>query len=224
MKKFLKISILFSSIIIFFFITIVVFLFFLMNYMESLYYDLKYYDRGIDIVPVYDYIVVPGAKIQQTLPGVYLEDRLEYAYQLYTEKQSSKIILSGGFDEEEGQYETTVMLNHLIKLGVSKEDILCDMKGNSTYETLKRVKDFVGDKKIIFCTQELYSSRALYIADHLNLNMIVYCSDSIIYADKFKSTIRESLAQVKAIINCNFIAPNTASLEDFSFIDMKEGF
>lgn len=91
------------------------------------------------------------------------------------------------------------------------------LNGTNTYATLKRVKDFVGDKSVIFCTQELYSYRAIYIANHLSLNMNVFCSDPIIYSDMLKSTIREYLAQVKAVLNCTLFTPSPASLETNSF-------
>ena len=55
----------------------------------------RYYDRNISIIPTADYIVVPGAKVELTTPG---------------------------------------------------------LNSTNTYATLKRVKDFVGDKSVLNCT------------------------------------------------------------------------
>ena len=92
-----------------------------------------------------------------------------------------------------------------------------DLKGDSTYETLKRTKEFVGDKTVTLCTQELYSHRAVYIANNLGLNMTVFCSNPVIYVGRGKDTVRESLAQAKSILDCTLFTPDTTSLEDSPF-------
>lgn len=223
MKKIFKsIFILFIFLVIFS-IILVISLFSIMKYMEYITRDKKYYDRGISILPNADYIVVPGAKVRSYTPELYLQHRLDYAYILYVNQKAPKIIVSGGFDEKEITYEANVMYEYLIKLGVPEEDIIRDLQGNSTYETLKRTKDFIGDKSIIFCTQELYSPRAVYIAQNLNLDITIFCSDPMIYRNRGKNTVRESLAQVKAILNCKKILPhNTFSLDISPFIFSKE--
>lgn len=223
MKKFFKFFIIFVLILLILVLLLIAFLSFNMYYMKVSSENERYYDRGINIVPTADYIVVPGAKINANTPLLALQHRLDYAYQLYCSKKAPKIIVSGGFDEEVGRYEPDVMRTYLINLGVEKEDIICDVKGNNTYATLKRVKDFVQDKSVILCTQELYSYRAVFIAKHLNLNMWVYCSDPVLYSGIGKKTIREVLAQTKAILNCSIFVPNNiTSLESSPFIHQTE--
>lgn len=115
------------------------------------------------------------------------------------------------------------MRSYLIKLGVKSEDIISDLKGDNIFATLKRTKEFVGNKSVIFCIQELYSYRAIYIAKHLGLDMTVFCSNPVIYSHTGKSTIREHSAQVKAILNCSIFKPDVPSLNDFNFIYENEG-
>lgn len=222
MKKFLKFGFIFCLIMAVFLCLLIITLFINMKYMENLSKNYRYYDRGIEIVPEADYIVVPGAKVKSYAPSTHLQHRLDYAYQLYIKNKASKIIVSGGYDEEEVCHETNIMYNYLIKMGIPEKDIIRDLQGNSTYETLKRVKDYVGDKSIIFCTQELYSHRAVYIAKKLDLNINIYCSNPVIYVHVGRNTIRESLAQVKAIIDCNFFTPNVFALDTSPFISIKE--
>lgn len=189
-----------------------------MQYMKFSSESKRLYHRGISNISSTDYIVVPGAQILYSSPSPYLQHRLDSAYELYKNNKASKIIVSGGFDENVTKYEAEIMKNYLISLGVPKDNIISDLNGNSTYETLSRTKDYVGDKTIILCTQELYSYRACFIANNLNLNMYVYCCDPYIYSHNGKNSIRESLAQIKAIFNCKFISPKVVSLEESPFI------
>lgn len=147
-----------------------------------------------------------------------LKHRLDYAYSLYQANKASKIIISGGFDEKYKKYEPIIMHQYLTSLGVPKEDIISDLQGNNTYATLKRTKEFVGEKSVIFCTQELYSYRAMYIANKLDLNMNVFCSNPCVYAHTIKNYTREALAQVKAILNCTIFPPNISTLSNFPFV------
>lgn len=189
-----------------------------MQYMKISSENQRLYYRGIYNIPTFDYIVVPGAQILYSSPGLYLRHRLDAAYELYKNNKSPKIIVSGGFDENIAKYETEIMKDYLISLGISKDAIICDLNGNSTYETLSRIKDYANNKSIIFCTQELYSYRACFIAKDLKLNMHVFCCDPYIYSNVGKNSIKESFSQLKAILNCKFIAPKVVSLEDSPFI------
>ena len=105
------------------------------------------------------------------------------------------------------------MHNYLINLGVKEEDIISDLQGNSTYETLVRVKEFVKDKSVIFCTQELYSYRAIYIAKKIDLDLNVFCADSVIYSHNIRNYVRETFSKVKAVLDCNFSFTKVNSLE-----------
>lgn len=218
MKKFLKIFLLIFSILIILFGFLCLGLYETMQYMKFSTKNQRFYSRGITNMPTADYIIVPGAQIFYTTPSPYLSHRLDAAYQLYKNNKSSKIIVSGGFDENVVKYEAEIMEKYLISLGIPEENIISDLNGNSTYETLKRTKDFIGNKSAIFCTQELYSYRACFIANNLNLNMYVYCCDPYIYSHNGKNSIRESLAQIKAIGDCKLWHTNVISLEKSPFI------
>lgn len=222
MKKFLKFIAIFSAILIVLLALLVFSLIIIMNCMKKASASQRYYDRGISIVPTSDYILVPGAKINLNTPSDHLQHRLDYAYLLYKNEKAPKIIVSGGFDEEVKKYEPEVMRSYLIRLGVKSEDIISDLKGDNTFATLKRTKEFVGNKSVIYCVQELYSYRAFYIAKHLKLNMTIFCSDPVIYSHTGKNTVREHLAQAKAILNCSIFKPNVPSISDFNFIYENE--
>ena len=75
----------------------------------------------------------------------------------------------------------------------------------------------MGNKSVIICTQELYADRAIYISEKIDLNLIAFCSNPVIYSYKIKDTGREYLAKVKAVLNCTIFVPNTTSLEESQF-------
>lgn len=189
------------------------------KYMESNSISKLYYDRGFDNIPESDYILVPGAKIEDGAVSLYLKNRLDYAIKLYEGKKAPKIIISGAYDDTEKSHEVDAMKEYLINMGVAEEDIISDYSGKNTYATLKRTKEFVNDKSVIFCTQEMFSYRAIYISDNLDLNMVVYCSDPYLYTNIGKNAIREMLAQEKAVLNCTIYAPKVDSIENEAFED-----
>ena len=57
-----------------------------------------------------------------------------------------------------------------------------------------------------------------FIANNLNLNMYVYCCDPYIYSHNGKNSIRESFAQIKAIVDCKLWHTSAISLEQSPFI------
>lgn len=217
LKKIFKYILLINICLIFLIIIAIVFLLVLHCYIKNISQSNLYYKRGLSIIPSADYILVPGAAISHLYPQVHLRHRLDYAYLLYTENKSSKIIVSGSYNDLVKRHEVEVMYDYLISLGINSDDIILDSEGNSTYETLKRVKDFVGDKSVILCTQELYAYRALYIAKHLKLNMYVFCSDPIIYSGLTKAKTRELLAQAKAFLNCTIFPAKVIPLYENPF-------
>lgn len=48
-------------------------IFFISTYMKKLSTSNLYYDKGIDIIPNSDYIVVPGAQINENNPRTYVK-------------------------------------------------------------------------------------------------------------------------------------------------------
>lgn len=187
------------------------------KYMKNNSISRLYYDRGFDNIPESDYILVPGAKIENGALSLYLKVRLDYAVKLYEEKKAPKIIISGAYVDNEKNLEVDVMKEYLINVGVAEEDIISDYFGKNTYATLKRTKEFVKDNSVIFCTQEMFSYRAVYISDNLGLNMVVYCSDPYIYTNTGGNIVRETLAQGKAVLNCTIFTPKIDSIENEPF-------
>lgn len=178
-----------------------------------------YYQGELEEVKLFDYILVPGAGIYYDKPETYLEDRLDTALALYNNGAANKIIVSGGFDTESQLYESAVMRLYLEKRGVSAKDIICDNYGIDTAETIRRVKEYAGNKRVIICTQSLYIPRTAFLANKFDLNADFADSDIKIYTIGVgKARLRETFAATKAVFEGYFYKECSYNLTKYPFI------
>ena len=125
-----------------------------------------------------------------------LEDRLLEGIDLYNEKISNNIIMSG--DHGEVDYdEVNLMKSFAIEKGVLSEDVFMDHAGFSTYESIYRAKEIFGAKKIVIVTQEYHLYRAIFIAEALGLDVYGVKSNPREYAGQSIRDLREILARDK---------------------------
>lgn len=149
----------------------------------------------------YDCILVLGAGIRNKSPSPMLEDRLLTAIELYKAGLSKKILVSG--DHENYNYdEVNVMKDYLKENGIPSEDIFMDHAGLSTYDSIYRAKKIFKADKIIVVTQKYHLYRALYIANHLDLESYGISATKKEYASQTKRDIRELVARIKDFFQC----------------------
>ncbi|MDF9824172.1 vancomycin permeability regulator SanA [Breznakia sp. PF5-3] len=151
-----------------------------------------------DVKP--DYIVVLGAAIKGDQPSKALRYRLEEAYDCYIQYPNVKIICSGGKASDKKYSEAEVMKKYLVKLGVSKKQILLEDNSFSTYENLRNSYALVDNKDASFLivTNNFHAFRAKYIAN--KIGMKAYCSPSQkLYKGFTANYIREYFSVLKAV-------------------------
>lgn len=144
-----------------------------------------------------DCIVVLGAGLRDDgTPSFVLQNRVQTAVAVYETGEGHLLLMSG---DQTGAYdEPRSMTDHAQnELGVPAEDILQDKKGYSTYESLWRLKQAGGAKKIVIVTQRYHLPRSLYIADRLGFEAIGVAADSEGYRPPLKNEVREILARFK---------------------------
>ena len=152
----------------------------------------------------YDYIIVLGAKVNRNSPSLMLKDRLDKAVEIYNKNKNIKIIVSGDSQNPILYDEISVMSNYLINNGISKNNIIEDKYGISTYDSIYRIKDRVMDKKIIIVTQKYHLFRSVYIARGLDINSVGISAREYNYPMQFQRDIREISARVKDFILVKF--------------------
>ncbi|MBR5314943.1 MAG: YdcF family protein [Clostridia bacterium] len=151
----------------------------------------------------YDCILVLGAGVRGNRPSPMLQDRLDYAIDLYNQGKAPKLLMSG--DHGQTDYdEVNIMKAYAIEKGIPSEDIFMDHAGFSTYESIYRAKQVFEAEKIIIVTQEYHLFRALYVANALEVDAVGYASDPREYAGQEYRELREILARGKDFVYCIF--------------------
>lgn len=153
--------------------------------------------KKINEIGKVDAIIVLGASVRAdgSLSPM-LKDRLDVGIEAYNSGMSTKIIMSG--DYQEGEYdEVTAMQKYALENNVVNEDILLDKEGFSTYESIYRAKEKFGFKKIAVVTQEYHLYRALYIANKIGIQAYGIDATKEIYNGQKYRDVREYLARIK---------------------------
>lgn len=148
-----------------------------------------------------DCILVLGAGVKNNeRPSDMLNDRLEIGIELYNQKVSDKILMSGDHGRKDYD-EVNVMKNFAINSGVPSEDVFMDHAGFSTYESMYRAKEIFEADKIVIVSQKYHLYRAIYIARSLGLEAYGVPSDVREYRGQKYRDFREAIARVKDFFN-----------------------
>ena len=98
------------------------------------------------------------------------------AFKIYQESSlKPKIILSGNFSSFKNEAEE--MANFLFSLGVPKEDIIIEKEAKNTWQSAKKVKNLVAEKKFFLVTSAFHLKRAEMAFRKNNLKPILIASD-----------------------------------------------
>ena len=130
--------------------------------------------------------------------------RIDAAEQLYKEGKISSIFISGDDNSLNGASETECMRDTLVARGIPEEDIYLDGKGLSTYETVVRANKAFGIKEFTVISQQFHNERAIYLAEHLNLDINevqAFNAKSPMKNLSILTYLREYLARVKMFID-----------------------
>lgn len=151
-----------------------------------------------------DCVLVLGARVYSSgsLSPV-LQDRMDTGIRQYELGAGKKLLLSGDHGQKEYD-EVNAMKRYAQEQGVPEEDLFLDHAGFSTYESLARLKEVFGAKKVVIVTQRYHLSRALYIARSLGLEARGVAADLRPYAGQLRFEAREVLARCKDFVYCLF--------------------
>ena len=190
------------------YLIVIIIIFFVIVISINLYVKLSTKSQILDLekaksISDVDCIIVLGAEIWGDKPSPMLEDRLLEAINLYNNKISNKIIMSGDHGKEDYD-EVNIMQKFAIEKGIPTEDIFMDHAGFSTYESVYRAKEIFQAKKVIIITQKYHLYRALHIANSLEIEAYGVNSDPRRYVGEAYRELREILARNKDFVKCIF--------------------
>ena len=158
---------------------------------------------SLNDLPVQKIGIVFGAGITKDgRPTAVLKDRVMAAANLYNAGKIQYLLMSGD-NRFENYNEPLAMKNYAMELGVPEENIFMDFAGRRTYDTCYRAKFIFGVDEAVLITQQFHLPRAIFLAQHLGMNVVGYASDIRTYR---KSTmlywnIREMPAVFTAFVD-----------------------
>jgi SanA protein len=132
--------------------------------------------------------------------NLYYIYRLEAAARLWHAGKVDAIIISG--DNSRKDYdESSTMKTDLTAKGVPEQFITLDYAGLRTLDSIVRAKKIFDIDDYVVISQPFHCSRAIYIAQSKDLNVIGFCAKNVDGADGKIIRLREVFARCKAIID-----------------------
>jgi len=155
--------------------------------------------------------IVPGALVEPDGDmSAMLADRVRQAAALWHAGKVEKILVSG--DHGAWAYdEPGTMRRALVADGVAPEDVFEDHAGFETWATMVRARSIFGVEDAVVITQGFHMPRALYLADAAGIDATGLTADLHDWGFQGrKSTVREVLSRVKAIVDVSLETPAMA--------------
>jgi vancomycin permeability regulator SanA len=118
-------------------------------------------------------IVVLGAAQFNGVPSAILRARLDHAHDLYQRDLAPLIVVTGGNQPGDEFTEATASANYLIGLGVPDENILREVNGTSSWESLAAASGFLKERditRVLLVSDPFHSYRIEAIAEELGLD------------------------------------------------------
>jgi vancomycin permeability regulator SanA len=128
-----------------------------------------------------DAVVVLGAAQYDGRPSPVLRDRLDHARELWADDMVDVIVVTGGKQEGDEFSEAQAGLLYLLDEGVPQEEILLEVQGTNTWESLAAAARFLGERDltdVVLVTDGYHALRVDAIADELGLHASVSPSRS----------------------------------------------
>lgn len=117
-------------------------------------------------------IVVFGTAQYNGVPSPVLAARLDHAIELYEKDLAPVIVVTGGNQPGDQYTEATASANYLIQHGVPDEDVLREVSGTSSWQSLAAAANFLDDRKIndvLLVSDPFHSLRIRAMATELGL-------------------------------------------------------
>ncbi|MGG5578524.1 SanA/YdcF family protein [Myroides sp. C15-4] len=130
----------------------------------------------------------------------YFTYRIEAAAQLYHAGKIDFIVVSGD-NSRENYNEPKDMEEGLIERGVPKDHIYLDYAGFRTLDSVYRMKAIFNEDVFTIISQPFHNERAVYIANHLDLQTVGFNAQDVTRKYGFKTLVREKFARVKVLLD-----------------------
>lgn len=126
--------------------------------------------------PNADAIVVLGAAQYNGRPSPVLKARLDHAAKLYKAGIAKTVVVTGGKASGDDDTEASASAEYLGTLGVPDRDVLREVQGTSSWESLQASARFMkarGINKVVLVSDAFHNARINAMADDLGLEAYV---------------------------------------------------
>jgi uncharacterized SAM-binding protein YcdF (DUF218 family) len=123
-----------------------------------------------------DAIVVLGAAQYDCEPSPVLQQRLDHAHELYVDGVAGTIVVTGGKQDGDRCTEAAASANVLRAEGVPDEDLLLEVQGRNTWESLVATGRILRDRdltRVVLVTDGYHALRVQAIAGQIGLDASV---------------------------------------------------
>jgi uncharacterized SAM-binding protein YcdF (DUF218 family) len=118
-------------------------------------------------------IVVFGTAQYNGRPSPVLAARLDHAVDLYHRHLAPVIVVTGGNQPGDNFTEASASADYLLKRGVPDEDVLREVSGTTSWQSLAAAASFLGDrdiKDVLLVSDPFHSYRIRAMASELGLD------------------------------------------------------
>lgn len=134
----------------------------------------------------------------------FFKNRIDAAEVLYKAGKVKSILISGNENSLDGINEVESMRDSLVARGVPEGCIILDGKGYRTLDAVIRATNIYGKHSYIVISQKFHNERAIYLAEHLGLDVARLSGFNAADVTSHKVTmtpIREYFARVKMFVD-----------------------
>jgi len=132
--------------------------------------------------------------------NLFFAHRVSAAVQLFKAHKVDYVIVSGD-NHVVGYDEPTDMKKALVRAGIPAERVYCDFAGFRTFDSIIRVKEVFGQKRITIISQEFHNQRAIYIAEAHGVDALGFNAEDVDSFNSFRTRLRERIARVKTVLD-----------------------
>ena len=148
--------------------------------------------------------------------NMFFKYRIDAAEDLYNAGKIKYILISGDENSLDGINEPECMKDSLVARGIPDNVIFLDGKGFRTLDSVVRMSKVFGVRTFTIISQRFHNERALYLAEHLGLDiedLQAYNAKEPTSAISMMTYIREYFARVKMFLDI-WADKQPASFED----------
>ncbi|MGD1019366.1 MAG: ElyC/SanA/YdcF family protein [Verrucomicrobiia bacterium] len=142
-------------------------------------------------------VLATGKLIDRGRINQHFVRRVDAAAALYRAGKVQRLILSG----DKAHDEPMELKRALLARGVPESALVLDNYGLRTLDSVVRARDVFQCGNLTIISERFHDFRALFLSRYYGINAVAYAPGDLPFRWMIRSTLRESLARVKAVLD-----------------------